>query len=126
MSYDVNDCRFSGTISDIREIKTRTGTLMSSFRLQCWRENIRCVCFKEVAEKALTFADGDRVEIKGKVQSSNWQKDDGTKVYSYQVNVSEIGSEGEKPREQQQPQSPARPGPSFAGHEEFDYQGGPF
>ena len=56
-----------------------------------------------------------------------WQKDDGTKVYSYQVNVSEIGPESEKPREQQQPQSPARPEPPmFAEHEEFDYQGEPF
>ena len=125
MSYDINSCRFSGTISDIREIKTRTGTPMSSFRLQCWRENIRCVCFNEVAEKALTFADGDRVEIKGKVQSSNWQKDDGTKVYSYQVNVAEIGPESESREGKGKPTS-ARPEQPPIPEHDYDYQGGPF
>ena len=99
---------------------------MSSFRLQCWRENIRCVCFNEVAEKALTFADGDRVEIKGKVQSSNWQKDDGTKVYSYQVNVAKIGPDGENSQEHEKPHSPARPGQPPTPEHDYEYQGGPF
>lgn len=82
MSYDVNECRFSGKISNVREIKTRTGTPMTSCRLQCWKEQVRCVGFKEVAGQILSFTDGARVEISGKIQSSIWEKE-GTKVYSY-------------------------------------------
>jgi len=89
MAYNKNECLFSGKLSDIRQINTKTGNPMSSFRLMCWREQIRCVGFGEVAGDMLSFNDGDRVLLTGKIQSSNWEKD-GVKVYSYQVIVETV------------------------------------
>lgn len=66
---------------------------MASFRLRCWKEDIRCVGFGNIADDMLSFSDGDRVEIVGKVQSSRWEKE-GVKVFSYQVNISSVLAEG--------------------------------
>ena len=133
MAYDINSCRFSGKVQDIKQLNTKTGNPMTSFRLQCWRENIRCVGWGEIAGQMLSFRDGDRVEIAGKIQSSNWSKDDGTKVYSYQVIVDEIkadtgsqdqGKERTKPKCRIPTNKPEPP--QQQNRNEYDFQGGPF
>jgi single-stranded DNA-binding protein len=88
--YDLNDCRFTGTVQQIRPIQTQSGIPMVQFRIQCWRETIRCVAFKELANQIVEYYQtGDRIELRGRIQSSNWEQD-GAKVYSYQVNVSAL------------------------------------
>lgn len=39
MSFDINKCRFTGKLSDIQNINTKTGTTMAPCSLQCWKEN---------------------------------------------------------------------------------------
>ena len=99
---------------------------MASFKLQCWKEQIRCVGFKETAEQMLAFNEGDRVVISGKIQPSNWEKD-GTKVYSYQVIVDEIEDDTDKKDKQwTREQISTDPPPNERNMSQYDYKGGPF
>lgn len=123
MDYDLNHCRFSGKIIELKNIETRTGTPMVSLKLQCWKETIRCVCFNEIAERLLQeYAVGYRIEIAGKLQSSNWENN-GTKYFGFQINISDIAGQDiqEDPRagtEQQTIYPDDIP--------DHDYRGGPF
>ena len=99
---DKNEVTFSGVISEIKRISTKTGTAMASIKLQCWQESIRIVCFKELAEKALIdFQAGNRVEVCGRLQSSKWEHD-GVKYNGFQIVANEI-----KPEEQVEQNPPA-------------------
>ena len=51
MTYDINSCRFSGTITHIKPIQTRSGIAMTSFKIRCWKEPVRCVAFRELANQ---------------------------------------------------------------------------
>ena len=53
MSYDINECKFSGQIIELKDIATKTKTRIASFKIQCHKEQIRAVCFKELAEQLL-------------------------------------------------------------------------
>jgi single-stranded DNA-binding protein len=111
--YDLNECRFSGKIIDLKRVDTKTDTSMASIKIQCFREQIRNVAFKEIAEVLLgNFDTGSRIEFSGRLQTSNWERN-GTKYFSFQINISEI--EGHR--------IPKRP---RVGLENVDYAGGPF
>ena len=58
---DMNEFRFSGTVERFDRIQTKTGTPMVSFTVLCWRERVRAVAFKAIAEQT-ELAPGDRVE----------------------------------------------------------------
>jgi single-stranded DNA-binding protein len=84
MDYDINNCHFSGKVENFRELNTRPGIAMYSFNIKCWKETIRCVAVREVANTILSEVnDGDRIEARGRIQSSNWEKD-GSRFFSYQ------------------------------------------
>ena len=87
--YDKNHCRFSGTIQDFKRIDTRTGTLMTSFKLKCWKETIKVVAFKE---NAIDLINGSRVEITGKLQSSSWEYE-GQKYHGFQIVAESVGAD---------------------------------
>lgn len=102
MSYDTNKCTFSGKVENFKRISTKTGTPMISFKLKCWKEKIRVVAFKELAEST-TLNDGDRIEIVGRLQSSSWEYE-GAKFHGFQIIADEIQPCQEKRR----PRNPAR------------------
>jgi len=119
--YDINHIHLSGTVEAFRHVQTSTGTPMATFRLRCWQEIIKVVLFKELAS-SLTLADGTRVEVKGRIQSTSWQATDGTWRNGFQVVAKEIGGERQQedgPKDGPQIQEAAARGLSV-------YEGGPF
>lgn len=88
--YDINHIHVSGTVEAFRRVQTSTNTPMATFRLRCWQELIKVVAFKELAE-SLALADGERVEVRGRIQSTSWQAADGTWRNGFQVVAQEIG-----------------------------------
>ena len=69
MGYDINRCHFSGKITFIKPISTRSGIAMTSFRIQSYREEVRCVAFREIANLLVDeYEVGDRIELKGRFQ----------------------------------------------------------
>ena len=66
---DLNIFRFSGIIERFDRIQTKTGTPMCAFSVRCWKERIRVVAFKTVAEETM-LSPGDRVEVRGAIQST--------------------------------------------------------
>ena len=118
MAYDKNNCEFSGQIIELKDIPTKTGTPMVSLKIQCFKEQIRGVAFKELAEQLLeNFEVGDRIEFTGRLQSSNWENN-GTKYFSFQINISEIA--GQEIQAEPPAENPR------AGTEDVDFRGGPF
>ena len=90
MTYDKNQCKFSGTVEAIKPINTKTGTPMVSFKLKCWKEYIKGVAFKDLAEKVIaTVKQGDRIEIAGKIESRNYEYED-RKYNSFQIVADEV------------------------------------
>ena len=128
MEYDINSCRFSGKVSALRELNTKSGIAMASFRIQSWKEEVRCVCFREIANTILSeVSDGDQIEVRGQIQSSNWEKD-GQRFFGYQLNVQEIVANGntysgeeDKPKQQTIYEDDVTP-----PRDDNDYSGGPF
>src|SRR5262245_43070673 len=49
----------------------------------------RCKCFGEVAELLKDFAKGERINVRGHMQSGQYEKD-GKKVYTYEPVLHEI------------------------------------
>jgi len=137
MAYNINHCRFSGTAQDIKQISTKTGTPMATFWLQCWKEKIKIVCFKDLAIQALNTLQGDgHIEVAGRLQSTSWVQD-GVKRYGFQIIADEIKSgHSEAPPKsniknsshlQEEPPLPPEPNQSTGDqHSKFDYAGGPF
>ena len=123
MSYDINHCRFSGRIIDLKRIETKTGTPMAGIKIQCWKEQIRGVAFNDVAEEMLQgFSEGDRIEIAGKLQSSSWEHE-GKKYRNFQIVIEEIGPDIDETHTSS-PDGYIEDTPRVA--DEHDYSGGPF
>ncbi len=137
MAYNINHCRFSGTAQDIKRISTKTGTPMATFWLQCWKEKIKIVCFKDLAKQALNTLQNDgHIEVAGRLQSTSWEHE-GVKRYGFQIVADEIksGQPEASPKSniknsshsQEKPPLPPEPGrPVENQRGEFDYKGGPF
>ena len=130
MSFDINTLHVSGTVSQIRPIQTRSGIAMTQFRIQSWKEEVRCVAFRELANQIVDdYENGDRIEVKGRMQSSNWEKD-GVRVYSYQCNVQHLIENGSQsaesePSECRRSDERSCDSPNHCNSVQ-DYQGGPF
>lgn len=86
---DINEFRFSGIVERFDRIQTRTGTAMISFVVRCWKEKIRVVAFKTLAEET-ELSRGDRVEVRGHVQSNSWTDQHGQQRSGWQVIADEI------------------------------------
>ena len=106
--YDTNECKFSGKVESFKRVKTRTGTPMISFKLKCWKEIIKVVAFQELAEST-TLTDGDRVEVVGKLQSSNFEFED-RKYNSFQIVAESVGAESIVPKRENKTE------PKYAEH----------
>jgi len=134
---DRNEFFFSGTVERFDRIQTKTGTAMVSFSVMCWREHIRCIAFRDLAEQT-TLTTGDRVEVRGHIQSNEWTDKDGNRRQGWQVIAHEIHIAADE--QQEAPRPPARQAPRPAPPEQqrlfpeqgrdcgdrHAYRGGPF
>lgn len=83
---------------------SKGGTAYSSFTISCWSHkdkqtdenayiSYRCVAFNELAENiAESFEPGDTVIALGRLQSNNYERDDGEMVYQDQVLLDSLGA----------------------------------
>lgn len=133
---DLNFFRFSGVVERFDRITTKTGMAMISFVVRCWKERVRVVAFRDLAEQT-TLAAGDRVEIVGRVQGTEWQDKDGNRRSGWQVIASEIHiADDTLDQQHEQPRPPARQQEAHQGNlfneprqdtnARFQYQDGPF
>ena len=133
---DINDFRFSGIVERFDRIQTKTGTAMISFTVRCWRETIRAIAFKELAEQT-ELTRGDRIEVRGHIQTTTWTDKQGQLRSGWQCVASEIRiTADDTDRQQEQPRPPARQEQAHQGNlfperrqdtnARFQYQGGPF
>lgn len=130
MDHDINKCHITGTVERFDRIATKTGTPMIKTLVRCHKESIPVVAFKDLAE-ATHLEAGDRVDVRGRVQSTSWTGQDGVKRYGWQLVADTI-----QPLDQanRQPEAPPSRQPPAHQHEmfdrsrpnQFDYQGGPF
>lgn len=118
MTFDINHIRITGTVEQFDTINTRTGTPMVKASVRCFKELFIVVAFKELASFTILTI-GDRVEVKGRIQSNDWTDKDGNKRYGFQVVATEIGSDTEGGRETRPHAPPEREGV-------MEYSGGPF
>ena len=142
--FDINRCHITGTVERFDRIATKTGTAMIKALVRCYKETVQVVAFRDLAEDTDLQA-GDRVEVRGRIQSTSWTGQDGVKRYGYQLVAESItldGAEAAPPadRQEHQPTPPSpRPAPSARQKAEQqrrmfdpaapgpnDYQGGPF
>lgn len=101
MAFDINRATFSGEILNFRQIQTKTGTPMIAFTLQCFRERVSVVAFKDLASStALTT--GERVVVKGRIQSRSYEKD-GVTHYSWQLIADSIEVEASTTAKEETP-----------------------
>ena len=107
MAYDMNECRFSGTVSNIKRIQTKTSVAMTVFHLQSWKTKVDCCCFKELAEQAAQLQEGSRAAVTGKIQNNSYQKPDGLWVNTFRLAIESIAPDQDDP-EQNTRQEPQR------------------
>ncbi|KGO35173.1 hypothetical protein JT06_03835 [Desulfobulbus sp. Tol-SR] len=97
---DMNEFRFSGTVERFDRIQTKTGTPMVALAVMCWRERIRTVAFKSIAEQT-TLNPGDRVKCRGHIQSTSWTDQNGQQRTGWQVVAHEIHRADDTDRQQE-------------------------
>ena len=128
------------TVADFRRIETRTGRPMGRFRVTVGKDRLAVIVFNDLAER-LDLADGDRVNVIGRLEGTSWEGQDGGRRYGWQV-VAEQVEQAVQPDElpppsPPPPRAPTRPTPPprqgrqarmFNGADPGpnDYQGGPF
>ena len=119
------------TVADFRRIETRTGRPMVRFRAEVGKDRLAVIVFNETAER-LDLADGDTVDVTGRLQGTSWTGQDGGKRYGWQVVAEQVEHHDRRRNSAPPPTAPpprqgrrarmfnsADPGPN-------DYQGGPF
>ena len=100
MAFDINSVRITGTVERFDIVSTKTGTPMIRLTVRCFKELFTVVAFKELAEATRLNA-GERVEVRGRVQSNTWTDKDGNKRYGFQVVATDIGAAVEEGQEAQ-------------------------
>ncbi len=68
-----NEITFSGKTSMLREIKTKTGSTMTTFFLQVGKDRFKIVAFGSVAKAILFLKDGDFIECTGTGSINSWK-----------------------------------------------------
>ena len=128
------------TVADFRRIETRTGRPMVRFRVTVGKDRLAVIVFNEAAER-LDLADGDRVNVIGRLEGTSWEGQDGGRRYGWQVVAEQVEQAVQPdqlpPPSPPPPRAPTRPTPPprqgrrarmFNGADPGpnDYQGGPF
>ena len=128
------------TVADFRRIETRTGRPMVRFRAEVGKDRLAVIVFNDLAER-LDLADGDRVNVIGRLEGTSWEGQDGGRRYGWQVVAEQVEQAVQPdqlpPPSPPPPRAPTRPTPPprqgrrarmFNGADPGpnDYQGGPF
>ena len=134
------------TVADFRRIETRTGRPMVRFRAEVGKDRLAVIVFNELAEH-LDLADGNVVDITGRLQGTSWEGQDGGRRYGWQVVAEQVEQHDSRRNSAPpptppaptttRPSSPTRPAPgkrqerqvrmfNSADPGPFDYDGGPF
>ena len=133
------------TVADFRRIETRTGRPMVRFRAEIGKDRLSVVAFNDLAEH-LDLADGDTVNVTGRLQGTSWEGQDGGRRYGWQVVAEQVEQHDSRrriappptpPAPSTRPSSPTRPATgkrqerqvrmfNSADPGPFDYDGGPF
>ena len=106
--YDINSIHVSGTVAIFKQVETKTGTPMIRFVIQCWKERFIVVAFKDLAQFT-RLNPGERVEVKGHIQSTLWKDENGATRSGFQIIAKDIWSAGQVV--EAWPTGPALPGP---------------
>jgi single-stranded DNA-binding protein len=128
---DINEFHCTGKVETFKRIETRTGLPMASITVLCWKERVKVVLFKELAQQTELSA-GDRVEVKGSIQSTSWTDQNGQQRHGWQVIAHEIRKGDEADQQQEAPRQPAQqeqaptPAQQHDNGSRFAYRGGPF
>ena len=145
MSASIQVTIEQATVADFRRIETRTGRPMVRFRVTVGKDRLAVIVFNEAAER-LDLADGDRVNVIGRLEGTSWEGQDGGRRYGWQVIAEQVEQHDSRrnsapppapPAPSTRPSSPTRPATGkrqerqvrmFNGAEPgpFDYDGGPF
>ena len=123
------------TVANFRRVETKTGRPMARFRAEVGKDRLAVIAFNDLAEH-LDLADGDTVDVTGRLQGTSWTGQDGGKRYGWQV-VAEQVEHHDRRRSSAPPPPPTRPAPptrhgnqvrmfNGAAPGPFDYDGGPF
>lgn len=107
--YDLNHVRMSGTVERFETVATKTGTPMIRFALRCWKEWATIVAFRDLAAQT-TLNRGERVEVTGRIQTTQWTDKEGTPRTGWQIVAQTIGPETGRREGQGQGQRPQGPG----------------
>ena len=133
------------TVADFRRIETRTGRPMVRFRAEIGKDRLSVVAFNDLAEH-LDLADGDTVNVTGRLQGTSWEGQDGGRRYGWQVVAEQVEQHDSRrriapppapPAPSTRPSSPTRPATgkrqerqvrmfNSADPGPFGYDGGPF
>ena len=112
---------------------------MVRFRAEVGKDRLAVIVFNEAAER-LDLADGDRVNVIGRLEGTSWEGQDGGRRYGWQVVAEQVEQAVQPdqlpPPSPPPPRAPTRPTPPprqgrqarmfDAAPGPFDYQGGPF
>ena len=134
------------TVADFRRVETKTGRPMVRFRAEIGKDRLSVVAFNGLGEH-LDLADGDTVNVTGRLQGTSWEGQDGGRRYGWQVIAEQVEQHDSRRNSAPpptppaptttRPSSPTRPATGkrqerqvrmFNGAEPgpFDYDGGPF
>jgi single-strand DNA-binding protein len=92
----INEVRLGGVLAQAPTKRlTSTGNAMATGSLCVAataksRSYVRFVAFENQAELIAGLHEGDFLEIKGRIQSRTWQKDDGQKQYVTEIVVGDV------------------------------------
>ena len=145
MSETIKVTIVQATVADFRRIETRTGRPMVRFRAEIGKDRLSVVAFNDLAEH-LDLADGDTVNVTGRLQGTSWEGQDGGRRYGWQVVAEQVEQHDSRrriapppapPAPSTRPSSPTRPATgkrqerqvrmfNSADPGPFDYDGGPF
>ena len=104
-------------VADFRRIETRTGRPMVRFRAEIGKDRLSVVAFNDLAEH-LDLADGDTVNVTGRLQGTSWEGQDGGRRYGWQVVAEQVEQHDSRrriapppapPAPSTRPSSPTRP-----------------
>lgn len=139
-----NRVELTGTVEQLKPIKTKTGTPMAKWLLKVGDDRFWCVAFHNLAQVILDRGDGVQIGITGTGSINSWKTDQGHWRNDFQVTAwgleidgvahafekvtQGIGSGRSSKQCQPAVDSKCRAdrGQGSAGHGVQDYSGGPF
>jgi hypothetical protein len=96
---DINECRFSGTVSRCQIIENPLGTPMIRFSLLCGDDKISVVFRTRNRAFAQRLSKCSRLWASGRIRSDTWDGSDGIRRYGWKVVAAEVKPLDEEPGE---------------------------